>query len=290
MLPNFLVIGAAKSGTSSLWMYLREHPEIFMPQRKEVNFLCEPGWRDRLDWYEQHFEGATERVRGEASVYYSMHPFKPDVAAHAFEIAPEAKLIYLVRDPVPRAVAHYVQNVAVGYETRAIDAAFADYEAADNEYVCSSRYASQLREYLRFFPRERIHVADQRDLLTNREQVLRDMFRFLEVDDAFRSERFEELANVREQLMRPTALSWRLRTTAAAGLVRRLPPGLKRPIGQAARRIFDQPVEQRPTLDPVLAAAIEEHLRPEVAELSALTGLGFGSWSISGRPPAEAQA
>ena len=278
-----IVIGAAKAGTSSMWMYLRVHPQIFMSARKELNFFCDDDWRERLDWYEAQFEEAGEPLRGEASVYYSMHPFKADVASRIAETVPDAKLIYIVRDPVPRAVAHYVQNFAVGYENRPIAEAFADFEADDNEYVCSSRYLSQLSEYLRFFERERILIVDQAELMSDREGVLRRVFAFLDVDETFTSKRFDDLANVREDLMRPTDLSWRLRRTAAARLVRRLPPGLKKRIGQTAKRVFDQPVEQRPELPAELAGRVEDHLRPEIDGLRDWSGLEFPSWSISQR-------
>lgn len=281
MLPNFLVIGAAKSGTTSLWGYLDAHPDVFMSQKKELNFFCDPGWKQKLDRYEEQFEAATQPRRGEASVYYSMHPFKPGVAPRVYELLPDAKLIYLVRDPVPRAISGYVQNVAVGYEDRPIDEAFADLDDPANEYVCSSRYASQVKQYLELFDRDRIWIGEQADLLNDRAGTLRSIFEFLDIDADFASDRFDELVNVRSRQMRPTQLGYKLRVSKPAMLIRRLPAPIGTPLANLARNIFYRRIEQNPGLDPVLRAGFLERIRPEVAELEEIAGRRFDNWTLS---------
>src|SRR5690348_15634471 len=72
-LPNFLIIGAQKAGTTSLWSYLRAHPDVFMPEHKELDCFYHPDWRDRLAWYRAQFATATQAAVGEASPKYAFN-------------------------------------------------------------------------------------------------------------------------------------------------------------------------------------------------------------------------
>lgn len=280
MLPNFIVIGAAKSGTTSLWQYLVAHPEIFMSRQKELVYFSKPEWRERLSWYEEQFAGSTEPLRGEASVRYSQHPFVPGVAARIHELIPDARLIYMVRDPLPRAISAYVQNVASGGEKRTIDEAFADLDDPTNEYLCSSRYAAQLDEYLEHFSEEQIFVADQTELLHDRANTLARIFEFLGVDRSFRSQRFDELVNTRQRQMGQTRIGVRLRTTPAANMIRRLPKPIGTPVVALLRRAFWRKVEREPKLDPALATEFVDRVRPDAERFSGITGLPIDHWTL----------
>lgn len=280
MLPQFIVIGAGKSGTTSLWAYLDEHPQIFMPELHELNFFSEPDWRERLDWYASQFAGASEPVRGEKSVHYTMYPYKPNVAERIHEVIPDAKLIYLVRDPIPRIVSHYVQACVQGMEPRPLNDALTPVDDPANWYVCTSRYGSQLRKYLSIFPADQILIVDHADLHNQRETTLRRIFGFLGVEEAFQPPQIDRMMITRERQMRPTKVGWRLRTSTPASLIRRLPAPLGTPLAEAARRVFYRRVEQRPTLDPALRRRLAELLRPEVRDLRDISGLELATWSI----------
>lgn len=279
VLPQFVVIGAGKSGTTSVWSYLAEHPQIFMPAQHELNFFSDPDWRIRLDWYENQFANASDRLRGEKSVYYTMHPYKPSVAGRIHELIPEAKLIYLVRDPIPRIVSHYVQALVQGVEQRPINEAVIPLDEPKNWYVCTSRYASQLREYLRVFAADQILVVDHSDLLARREHTLRRIFGFLGVDETFQPQ-IDRMMLTRERQMKPTAVGWRLSRSSVAGVIRRLPAPVGAPLAETARRVFYRRIDQRPTLDPSTQQRLTELLRPEVQELREITGMSLASWSI----------
>src|SRR4051794_28578727 len=103
-LPDFIVIGTTKGGTTSLWRYLSDHPDIFMPTRKELRFFSNnERWRQGVEWYARQFEGAGEhQLVGEASPQYTSWPRYPHVPERMASVVPNAKLIYLVRDPVAR--------------------------------------------------------------------------------------------------------------------------------------------------------------------------------------------
>jgi hypothetical protein len=179
-LPNFLVIGAMKAGTTSLWRYLRTHPEVFMPDVKEIDFFSRnDNWNRGLDWYLRHFQEAhAARAVGEASTGYTKHPLAPGVAERIAATLPDARLVYVVRDPIERIRSHYDHAVAAGVETQPLDVAVLD----DPEYVDTSSYGIQLEQYLAHFPRDRLLVIDSSALRRSRSETMRTVFAFLGVD------------------------------------------------------------------------------------------------------------
>jgi Sulfotransferase domain len=277
-LPNLLVIGAIKCGTTSLHRYLGLHPEIFMSEAKELMFFDDPGWVEKLDQYATFFDGAA-RVRGEASGNYAYHPLVPGVPERIRAAVPAAKLIYLVGDPVERAVSHYVEECERHRETRPFEDALGDLEDPYNRYVACGRYATQLDRYTRLFPREQVLVIDQADLLTHRRETLGRVFRFLGVDEHFVSPQFEELSNTRDTKRRWSALGWSLRHSRLADAMRVLPPrprgALFGPVRRATTRKF-----QRPSLTESLRGRIRATMQGEVERLRELTGQAFASWQI----------
>src|ERR671918_241426 len=137
--PTFFVIGASKAGTTSLHHYLGAHPGIAMTEPKEPHLLCGPrDFHDRLFVYGQILD-ASSPIRGEVSPGYSLYPFDPEVPDRMREIAPEARLVYLVRDPVERATAHYAEHVIQRWEESAISEAL-DPGNPESRYVAGSRY------------------------------------------------------------------------------------------------------------------------------------------------------
>src|SRR4029079_2322923 len=103
-LPTFIVIGAMKAGTTSLARYLGEHPDVFVCSPKEPQFFIESGTWDRgVAWYRELFAGGRDSIaRGEASTDYSKLPRHGGVVDRIAEVAPEARIVYLVRDPIER--------------------------------------------------------------------------------------------------------------------------------------------------------------------------------------------
>ena len=145
-LPNLIVIGGLKCGTTSLHHYLNLHPQIAMSRPKELNFfVAELNWELGPEWYASHFERDAE-IRGETSPHYTNLPRFEGVAERMRELLGDgARLIYMVRDPIERMLSHYLHNVGGGYESRPMAEALAD---PDSAYVARSRYAMQLEPYL----------------------------------------------------------------------------------------------------------------------------------------------
>lgn len=277
-LPNLFVIGAAKCGTTSLHFYLAQHPEISMTREKEPDVFSAPEWRSRLAWYRGRFSsGAT--YRGEASPGYSAHPLNPGVPERIREVAPDARFLYLVRDPVDRAVAHYAHARAAGHERRSVDDALRRFHRPRHPYSSVSRYALQIERYLDAFDSTRILVVDADDLRHRRDETLAEVFTFLGVDAGVSSRRFEaELGQSRERVALSPA-GRRLHQSRAGRAFRFAPPELRRPFGVAARRLLGKPPGQ-PSLDAGLRQEIGDFFRPDVERLRALTDKDFAGWSV----------
>jgi hypothetical protein len=180
-LPAAMIIGAMKSGTSSLHNYLTQHPGVIAPLRKEVHYFdLQYGKGER--WYRANFGKAGQAgLNLDSSPYYLFHPLAPQ-RAHA--LVPEAKLIVLLRDPVRRAYSHYWHERDKKRERLSFeDAVAAEPErVGDDEqrlargeieqshahqhctYLARGRYAEQLERWLRFYPRERLLVLQFEDL------------------------------------------------------------------------------------------------------------------------------
>jgi hypothetical protein len=181
-LPTFLVIGAQKSGTGTLYHHLRDHPQVYVSTVKEPDFFtAEPGGRRSWEWYRELFRPGAERPQvcalGEASTSYTMYPAIRGVPERIAAALPDAKLVYLVRDPVDRMRSAYRHAVSVGEERRPVEVALHDPRYAD-----VSRYALQLGRYLRCFDRERILVMQAERLFADPVGTMRRVFAFLDVD------------------------------------------------------------------------------------------------------------
>jgi Sulfotransferase domain len=277
-LPNVIVIGAQKAGTTALHDYLDLHPEVAMAVDKELDFFVDPDWGRRTDEYATFFDGRS-RLRGETSPRYTMDPIAPGVPERIRATVPEVRLIYLVRDPVARALADYAQYVAV-WEDISPDEAFRDLGEPYDRYTAPGLYARQLERYLEVFPSQQIMIVDQADLLDDRRRVLQEVFRFVGADEGFVSSDFDRLLNTSASRRRTTR-AWRLlRGSRAAGLVKRLPPAPRRVMQQAGRRIVSRPARPPPEPAPELKERLRATFEADVARLRERTGREFKTWQV----------
>ncbi len=181
-LPDFLVIGAQKAGTTALYAYLRWHPDILGPFWKEVSFFDRHWWRGEA-WYRGQlpFRNQGKKLVGEASPSYLFHPLAPE---RVFSLVPDVRLIVLVREPAERAYSHYQHEVALGREPLSFEDALAAEEDRlrgevdrlcadprafsrawwDHAYASRGLYADQLECWLEFFPREQMLILTTDEL------------------------------------------------------------------------------------------------------------------------------
>ncbi|MBZ8179774.1 sulfotransferase family protein [Oscillatoria salina] len=200
--PNFFIVGAAKSGTTSLWMYLKQHPEIFMPKRiadKEPSFFCHLYGYSDFDAYLRLFADVKEeKAIGEASHAYLT---SPESAAWIKKVYPQAKIIIVLRNPVDRAYSLYNWMISAGYEW--IDsfekALNSEEERLNNQYFkhnnpqfyynylyfSSGLYDLQVKRYLENFPRKKVKIILFEELKDNPVLTTQRIFNFLDVDSSF---------------------------------------------------------------------------------------------------------
>lgn len=200
MLPNFLVIGAEKAGTTWLYDVLRRHPDVFLSDTKE---LCYFNRRDsnlrmsdyfcRLDrsWYEDFFsEHKGQRAIGDVSPMYLCDDAAP---ARIAATLPDAKLIAILRDPVERAHSHYWMARNKQHLTGELMEVIA---GEDEAVIKRGLYGEQLEAYLSLFPRSQILILIFEEVMQDREQAVARICRFLEVDEACLSdENLQESVN-----------------------------------------------------------------------------------------------
>ncbi|UJA20995.1 sulfotransferase [Thermoleophilia bacterium SCSIO 60948] len=267
-LPNMVIIGVQKCGTTALHSYLARHPEISMSKPKELDFFIsgEGGrWEQGLDWYRERFDPSTP-VRGESSPNYTADPKFPGVAERMARTIPDAKLIFMVRDPIDRVRSNYVHTYSNRVESRPIEQAVLD---PASEYLARSRYHHQLSIYLEHFPSEQILVLEQDELSHNNRETLPRVFRFLGVRDDVWRDAFEK--------RRLESSSRRRRTALGNQVAKRV--SMKRWRGIRDRRPFSKPFE-RPEISDELRARIADALRDDITRFRELTGRSFENWSV----------
>ncbi|MGH2572642.1 MAG: sulfotransferase [Actinomycetota bacterium] len=274
-LPNFVVIGAMRAGTTSLWEYLRGHPQVFMATLKEPNFFSEAGtWKRGRGWYESLFRDAGGAIAvGEASTSYTKHPIHPGVPERMARVIPGARLVYVVRDPIARIRSHYEWALHRGLEHRPLAQAVLEHPG----YVAYSRYAFQLDRYLDWFARDRLLVVTSEDLRDARRRTVRRVFEFLGVDPSWapRSLEFEQHVTDRQDA-KPFARRLR-RLTGYRRIARLVPPGVKSAYWRVARR---NRVSQSASIPGDLRRELERRLAEDVVRLREVLGERFHGWGI----------
>jgi len=193
--PNLFSLGAPKCGTTSLYRYLIQHPDVYFPFNKEPQFFCvDELYRKGLSFYlDTFFDGADRySIKGDATPHYLYYEM---VAARIAQMTKESppKFLVILRDPVSRAYSHYWNMIKEGVETLSFEEALAaeqsrldkfapgSLEHLGANYVGAGMYARQLEAYLRYFPRDRFHILLQEDLKLGRETILDPIWEFLGV-------------------------------------------------------------------------------------------------------------
>jgi len=275
MLPTFIVIGAMKCGTSSLHYYLSLHPEISMSRWKELDFfVAEDNWCRGVAWYEAQFPDGG-KIRGEASPKYTFYQRHAGVPQRMASIVPEAKLIYLVGDPLERMVSHYVHLVEEGKEKRTLDEALA--APGDNAYICRSQYYSQIVQYLDCFVPSQVLVIAKEDLLGERQRTLDSVFRFLQVRP-FAHPSYSQERNPSHGKRRKTRVGLAMASHAPFKWLMHVNPTLRWHLERLLYLPFSTAIT-RPRLSEDRRAELSRMLRDEVARFEQFAGRSF-NWPM----------
>lgn len=272
----FFLIGAMKAGTSSIYKHLAAHPCIYAAPRKEPRFFAnpDPTENDVAAYAALFADRTSETWAFEASTAYTKYPMIPGVADRIHKALPDARFIYVIRDPVERICSAYLHNRAEGRERRSLDEALSD---SAQEYLNVSRYHLQISQYLRVFPRDRLLVLVFEEFIADVDATLAEIARFLDLETGFspvgRASRYNETSKKRApmpilqpvfRLLNYRGLPWRIRHWASRPLTRRLP-------------------SKPHILNERLRRQILRELEGDLAQLRELLGRDLSCWNISPR-------
>lgn len=276
-MPNLVVIGAQKCGTSGLHYYLSLHPEVSMSSPKELNFfIAERNYPRGLEWYSRHFD-PNAKCRGEASPNYTAYPQHLGVPERMAAAVPDARLVYIVRDPIDRITAHWVHNYAKRREKGDLRATLLH---PNTSYISRSKYFMQLQRFLEHYDEDQVLVLDQQDLRDDRAQTLRDLFAFVGVDPAFEHPKFEQVRHSTSRKKRATRLGMRVQKASRSDWGKRLPR--RAWLAMDAALPLSKPIS-KPDPEAVrkaLGEEVLEVLREDADRLRAQTGRAFEHWSV----------
>ncbi len=261
--PDFLIIGAMKSGTSTLAAQLGEQAGIFMSVPKEPNFFSDDDVFARgRDWYASLFDGAAPGdLRGEASTHYTKLPTYPETVARAQTVLAAPRLVYMIRNPVERAVSHFIHEWSQGVMSDDMTAEF----ARNPEIVDYGRYAMQIRPWIEAYGADAVHLTSLEAMQADPQGVLSEVADFIGHAGPVSWVEARARENVSAERIRKFPLHGLvIDNPVAAGLRRALvPQGLRDRI-KRARQMHD-----RPGLPDTLRAALEVTFAEDYAELAA---------------------
>lgn len=290
--PDFLIVGAPRSGTTFMFDYLGEHPQIYNSARKEPNFfatdLDSGSYLDSLsfmrerDEYVALFAGARpDQLAGEASTWYL---YSKAAASNIRSANPLARIIIMLRHPVEMLYSLHGRRLYGGSENLPD---FADALAAEGDrrlgrsipprarnvtalfYRDVGRYSEQVERYLDTFGRDGVHIGIFDDFIRDPAAAYRSVLKFLAVDPDFKPDFRVINAGASRR-------SWRLQQTMLSPRIVRLaraviPPPVRPLVGRIVDGVNSRP-QERPQLDPVVAADLREELLPDIVRLGELIG------------------
>lgn len=269
--PDFVIIGAMRCGTTTIYRHLLEHPGIGMSRDKETDYFVSR--KKGPDWYSGQF-CSSKPLLGEASPNYTKADVFPGVPARMQAECPDVRLIYVVRDPVARAVSQYRHCWAMGTIQRQPEE-FAD----SDEYthvITTSRYAYQMKAYLDVFDSERLCVIDFDDLVKSPEAAMAELCRHIGVQPQPLPHR--GVHNDAAELSRIPVWALKLSQSPLGGLLNRW---ISRSARDRARRLLAQGASRQPPPFPAhILNRIRDDLRDDAQQFRGITGKPFRDWSL----------
>lgn len=281
--PDFMIIGAAKAGTTSLYDYLQRHSGVLMSTPKEPEFFSSQEIFSRgRSWYSSLFLGARGRLTGEASTTYSRWPHTQDAPRLIYEITGTKKFIYVLREPVSRAYSHYQHHMRTGV-TKTFEQALAD----DSVYVDCSNYYLQVQRFLRYFDLSCFHFILQVDLQNRPEQVLAEVQRFLGLPNEDLLRRGVSRKNASDSYYYVQARVMRVINSLPGGafVLGNVPKNLRTLAFSAFRTSpIGASISSRhrvPPMKPGTEALLREYFREPNRHLANLTGVDLSAWGAT---------
>lgn len=268
--PNLLVIGAMKSGTTSMHDYLNKHPDVFMSEPKEIHYYATESKLTKKE-YLAHFQSGTKYVGTSPQSYTKCHnKFYQNIPEQIYKDTPHVKLIYIVRDPIDR----YKSHVLESYHCDPIQDI--KYSQESGNYWKCSMYGMQIKAYLEFFDLSQIHILSLEDLQEKPLEEMNKLFDFLGIDRMKESLLFQTKKNTAETKNIPRVIKghflYRIGMRISGSITNRIAERL-------AIRFFKGQLE-KPQLNSVELNELKGYLIEDINEFRRITGKNFEQWSI----------
>lgn len=296
-LPDFVIVGAPKCGTTTLYQYLLRHSDIFMSTPKEMSFFSKPEVFARgFTWYTALFDPARDdQLCGEASTTYARWPTHQGTAERLKAAIPDARLIYLVRNPVDRVYSFYAHRMR-----EEVTAEIEPFLADTPEAIHSGLYMSQIEELLRHFPREQLHVMLLDDLKACPQTQIEGVLQFLGLDSIDLSTEKQIVANQGSGHFAATQSVTRLaskikRVPVVGQAVRLVPSGARRAAfnwlqkGPIGRRLKGRHTRRMTPLTPALRRRLYRYFSEDLERFEAFLGRDLSHWKVTAAKSAEGQ-
>jgi hypothetical protein len=272
-LPNLLIIGAMKAGTTSLHHYLNLHPDIFMSSPKEIHYFIEENYQKHdINWYKSFFK-SQKKIVGTAPQNYTKRHNNAymGIPERIYAHIPEVKMIYILRDPIERYKSHILENYYGGPWHRNY------FEEEEENHLKTSLYHYQLEAYLQYFHLDQIFITTLEELKKDKLKVLNQIFSFLEVSTLDDEEQFNFISNTRTQKILPHVFKRRLLYRG----IKKVWPFLAEEMNKSEllKRYFFQQEKVLKKAEEQLESVIPLFIE-DTKKLRALTGKEFELWSV----------
>lgn len=269
VLPDFIIIGAMRAGTTTLYNLLKTHPDISMSREKETDFFIDSkNWKRGLSWYSKQFD-STKQIRGEVSPNYSKRTVFTGVPERMYKVCPRVKIIYIVREPVARATSHFF-HMQVHSPEKISKVGQVD----EHHYRIlrdTSSYSLQVKPYLSQFPNENILIIDFDQMPSNMQVVMNKICDFIGASRKDFSK--DVVSNSSSTLNKIPRIAINASKIPA---VKILSPEIRNFMKSL---LLKMNVSKDVTdINPDLLSRLQAELRPDIDEFRVITGQKFMNW------------
>jgi hypothetical protein len=249
-LPNLIGCGAGKSGTTSLYYYLSQHPQIYMAAVKEIHYFSRH-YHEGSGWYEKYFANGNDvAIVGEFSTSYMLDTAVPKRLS---DLIPDASLFFVFRDPIERAYSNYWFSVSLGTQDR--KQSFSDAirsKSGFTKYIESGFYYQHLTRFLNYFPPEQIFVMITEELKKDPIKQMSSCYEYLGVDKAFLpdvSQQYNVTVTTQSNWLGSAYAAWMMTKKQTKPLFKRFPVELRRALARIEKSAVKQVMsDKRPIM------------------------------------------
>lgn len=275
---DFMIVGAAKCGTTTLSEILSNHPDVCFSRMKEPHFFSKsPDWKANLDEYKNLYSPKPSQICGEGSTTYTCYPeFNKDTWQALYDFNPKLKLIYVMRDPVDRIVSQYMHNYLRGLTSEPFEKAVLN----NSVYINRTRYYIQIKPYFELFNKEQILLLTLEEFIADRQKTLKKTADFLEIDylsfSHYNVHANKSVGEAKYDVRVDAALS----NIAVQKIKSIFPATLRRKVYDSIHSVLVRKFQIKPSVSDELNEAIWNLLMLDVLEIERIMGRKLTEWNF----------